>query len=674
MRKNFLLILIVGWFGVADAQTDSLLKVVTESKVDSLQYKALLDLSKIYVDSGDVGFTYINQAIEVAKRMDDKERVGVAYHRMGAANFRKGNLQLAIDNLNQALKYVSESSALEVGGILNDIGLAYKSMGKYDIALSFHIKSLKNYLAVNNEDGAGIAYNNIGQIYYYQSDYKRAIAFFTKYRDINKNAGRAAAVAGSENNIGGAFSEMGNLKQAMVHYTSARSIYDSLNIGFGVAIIDDNIGSILYRLGDYKKALGKHTSSYLYFKSKGMKERMVFTQHNIGLANMGLGNYVEAEKNLIQAQELAKSIGQAEGLKLLSESLSQVFAKTGQFEKSLKAYKEYTALKDSLSGEETQTQIAEIQAKYESEKKEEELKKQKEQLANQQKMLVGGSVAIFCFIVLSSLLVVENRNKKKAYVALESEQRKITESITYASKIQAAVLPPHDLIRQYLPEHFIFFLPRDIVSGDFYWFSVNKNRVYFAAVDCTGHGVPGAFMSMLGFTMLNQIVSANENLTAAEILNRLREDVKEALHQKGNMNEPHDGMDLALCVLDTDDNTLQFSGARNPLYLIRYGELIQYSGDLMPIGHAGKLELRPFTNHLIQLQKDDMVYLFSDGYTDQFGGESGQKFKRTLFKKTLLAIHKEPLDSQVKLLKETLDSWKLNYEQVDDILVLGIRF
>jgi serine phosphatase RsbU (regulator of sigma subunit) len=212
------------------------------------------------------------------------------------------------------------------------------------------------------------------------------------------------------------------------------------------------------------------------------------------------------------------------------------------------------------------------------------------------------------------------------------------------------------------------------VSGDFYWFSVNRNRVYFAAVDCTGHGVPGAFMSMLGFTMLNQIVSTNEDLTAAEILNRLREDVKEALHQKGTMNEPHDGMDLALCVLDTEEFSLQFSGARNPLYLIRHGELIQYSGDLMPIGHAGKLESRPFTNHLIQLQKDDMVYVFSDGYTDQFGGESGQKFKRSLFKKTLLSIHEEPLDVQERLLKETLDTWKLNYEQVDDILVLGIRF
>jgi len=674
MRKFYLLVLVVGWFTAVNAQTDSLLKIVTESKTDSLQFNALLALSKIYVDSGDVGFTYLNQAIEVAERMDDNERLVVAYHRMGAANFRKGNLQLAIDNLNKALKYTSDNSALEVGGILNDLGLAYKSMGKYDIALSYHIKSLKSFQVVNNEDGAGLAYNNIGQIYYYQSDYKRAIAFFTKYRDINKHAGRAAAVAGSENNIGGAYTEMGDLKQAMVHYTTARSIYDSLKIGFGVAIIDDNIGSILYRGGDFKEALRKHTSSYLYFKSKGMKERMVFTQHNIGLANMGLKNYAEAEKNLSEAHVLAKSIGQAEGMKLLSESLSQVFANTGRFDKSLEAYKEYTALKDSLSGEETQTQIAEIQAKYESEKKEEELKKQKEQLANQQKMLIGGSVAIFCFIVLSSLLVVENRKKKRAYVALEAEQRKITESITYASKIQAAVLPPHELIRQYLPDHFIFFLPRDIVSGDFYWFSVNRNRVYFAAVDCTGHGVPGAFMSMLGFTMLNQIVSTNEDLTAAEILNRLREDVKEALHQKGTMNEPHDGMDLALCVLDTEEFSLQFSGARNPLYLIRHGELIQYSGDLMPIGHAGKLESRPFTNHLIQLQKDDMVYVFSDGYTDQFGGESGQKFKRSLFKKTLLSIHEEPLDVQERLLKETLDTWKLNYEQVDDILVLGIRF
>jgi len=674
MRKHFFLLLSVGWLYAANAQTDSLLRIVTSPSSDSLQYKALLSLSKIYEDSGEVGFTYLNQALEVARRLDDNNRAGSVYHRMGAANFRKGNLQVAVENLNQALTSIGQGNALERGGILNDLGLAYKSMGKYDVALRYFIQSLKTFQTVKNEDGMGLAYNNIGQVYYYQSDYPKAIAFFTKYRDINKKANRASAVAGSENNIGGAYSEMGNLHLAMQHYTAARYIYDSLNIRFGVAILDDNIGSMSYSLGDYKTALQKHLSSYKFFKEKGMKERMVYTQHNLGLAYLGIGNFVEAERNLNEALELANRIGQAEAKKLLKESLSQVYAKTGRYDMALEAYKDYSTLKDSLSGAETQTQIAEIQAKYESEKKEEELRKQKEQLENQQKFMIAGSATIFCFGILSLLLVVENRKKKKLYVALKQEQLKITESITYASRIQAAVLPPSELIRQFLPEHFIFFRPRDIVSGDFYWFSVSKNRVYFAAVDCTGHGVPGAFMSMLGFTMLNQIVSTNDDLTAAEILNRLREDVKEALHQKGSMNEPHDGMDLGLCVLDTDDLSLQFSGARNPLYLIRNDELIQYSGDLMPIGHAGKLENRPFTNHLIQLQKEDLIYLFSDGFTDQFGGDSGQKFKRTLFKKTLLAIHKEPLGVQETLLKETLDMWKVNYEQVDDILVFGIRF
>ena len=674
MRKYILLLLLAGWLVVSKAQSDSLLNVVVSSDQDSLRYNALLDLSKLYSDSGYAGFSYYEQAVTLAKKMDDDQRICVAYHRMGAAYFQKGDFQLAIDCFNKALSYAGGDNAAERGGIFNELGLAYKSMGKYDVALRHHIKALQYYQSINNEDGIGIVYNNIGQIYYYQSDYKQAIAFFSKYRDINKKAGRAAAVAGSENNIGGAYSEMGNLHLAMQHYNAARSVYDSLGIGFGVAIIDDNIGSISYRLGDYKTALKKHMSSYLFFKKKGMKERMVFTQHNLGLANLGIGNYADAEKNLNEALDLAVSIGQSEARKLITESLSQIYEKTGRFEKALQAYKCYAALKDSLSGEETQTQIADIQAKYESEKKEAELKKQKAQLEYQQKMIVGAAVFIFCFSVLIVLLIVVNRKKKKAYIALKQEQRKITESITYASKIQAAVLPPGDLIRQYLPEHFIFFQPRDIVSGDFYWFSVSKSKVFFAAVDCTGHGVPGAFMSMLGFTMLNQIVASSEELTAAEILNRLRSDVKEALHQNGSMNEPHDGMDLALCVLDTSNLTLQFSGARNPLYLIRYGELIQYSGDLMPIGHAGKLEERSFTNHLIQLQKDDLIYLFSDGFADQFGGESGQKFKRSFFKKTLLAIHKEPLAVQETLLKQTLDMWKLDYEQVDDILVLGIRF
>lgn len=658
-----------------NAQTDSLKGVVAGNYPDTAKYNALFELSRIYLDSGIVGVNYLQAAADLATNMDDANRTGKAYHTLGFAFFRKGDFQRAIEYYNKALSQLDKNQhAKEYAGVNNDLGLAYKSMGKYDVALSHYIVSLNEYTTIKDLKGIGLAYNNIGQVYYYQNDYKKAIEYFTKYEDVARKLGNPMALAGAENNIGGAYSEIGNLHQALYHYQYARHLYDSLGSRFGVAVLDDNIGSISYKLGDYRMALVKHLSCYRTFKALGMRERMIFSQHNLGLAYMGQGKLDMAKRSMKEALSIAEEIGQSEACKLLYESLAQVYQRANNYPEALKAYKSFTALKDSLNGAETQKQIAEIQAKYESEKKEKELLKQQVQLRNQKRMLIFGGVTLLGFAVLSLMLVNENRIKKRAFMALASEQRKITESITYASKIQSAVLPPTDIIRQYFPDHFIFFRPRDIVSGDFYWFSVNKNRIYFAAVDCTGHGVPGAFMSMLGFTMLNQIVSSGPNLTASEILDQLREDVKQALHQKGSMNEPHDGMDIAFCVLNIDDLTLQFSGAHNPLYLIRDGELVQYAGDLMPIGHAGILESKSFTNHVIQLSKGDLIYLFSDGFTDQFGGEDGQKFKRTLFRKTLLAMHHEPMDVQERLLGETLEMWKLDYEQVDDILVFGVRF
>jgi len=674
MKKFILLFSALLVFANLVAQTDSLKKLLLDNIPDTTKISALFELSQIYRDSGGVGMQYMHLALDLATDIDDIKLIGLAYHKIGYFHFCKGDFQKAIDSYKQALSVLNpETNAREMADVNNDLGLVYKSMGNYDVALSCFIAALDEYTKASNPKGIGMANNNIGQIYYFQNNFKLAIAYFEKYADFARKNPNKLFLAGAENNIGGAYSEMGSLPQALFHYQFARHIYDSLGSRFGVAILDDNIGSILYKLGDFKLALAKHLSSYHLFKEFGMKERMIYSENNLGLDYMGLGRYQQAEKSMKEALSLAIQIGQSESQEVIYESLSTLYLRTKNYSLALDAYKSYTAMKDSISGTETQKQIAEIQTKYESVKKEQELLKQQIQIRNQKRMLLFGGLTLVGFAILSILLITENQKKRRLFNALLREQRKITESITYASKIQSAVLPPTELIRQHFPNHFIFFKPRDIVSGDFYWFSVNKNRIYFAAVDCTGHGVPGAFMSMLGFTILNQIVSEGPDLTPSQILDKLRLDVKQALHQKGSMNEPHDGMDIALCVFNTSDSTLQFSGAHNPLYLIHQGELVEYAADLMPIGHAGKFESRLFTNHVIQLAKGDLVYLFSDGYVDQFGGLDGQKFKRSLFRKTLLSIHKEPMDVQKRLLGETLDSWKSDNEQVDDILVFGVQ-
>ncbi len=254
---------------------------------------------------------------------------------------------------------------------------------------------------------------------------------------------------------------------------------------------------------------------------------------------------------------------------------------------------------------------------------------------------------------------------------IELQQKALEESLEYASSIQSALLPDLRYLYKLFPQSFVLFKPRDIVSGDFFWYARKGSRVAVTAADCTGHGVPGAFMSMLGISFLNEIVSKSIP-RANTILNRLRENVMKALHQTGELSENKDGMDISLCVIDLNEMELDFSGAFNPLYLIRNGVLIETRGDKMPIGINAVIE-KSFSNHTIKLEEGDLIYLFSDGYPDQFGGPHDKKFKYSALKDLLIRIHRKPMETQKKELERSFIRWKADSEQVDDVLLIGIK-
>jgi serine phosphatase RsbU (regulator of sigma subunit) len=255
---------------------------------------------------------------------------------------------------------------------------------------------------------------------------------------------------------------------------------------------------------------------------------------------------------------------------------------------------------------------------------------------------------------------------------LRTKTREVEDSIIYASYIQQALLSSREVLETSDVQNFIFYKPRDIVSGDFYWFRRIKNYLYFAAADCTGHGVPGAFMSVLCMSMLNEVVTKRDLNPPAMILNDLRKRIKKSLQQDQHSGMSHSGMDITLCLFDFETYTLQYSGAFNPLYLIRNGELIEYKVDRMPIGAYPK-DNTNFSNREIQLQKNDLIYIFSDGFISQFGGPNNKKFTSKEFKRLLLNIYKQPMESQHQHLMDTFFYWKKNLDQLDDILVIGIK-
>jgi serine phosphatase RsbU (regulator of sigma subunit) len=265
----------------------------------------------------------------------------------------------------------------------------------------------------------------------------------------------------------------------------------------------------------------------------------------------------------------------------------------------------------------------------------------------------------------------------ESQVALLNERNEeITDSLNYAMKIQSAVLPPVQYFHEILNDVFILFKPRDIVSGDFYWIKQVNQYVILAAADCTGHGVPGAFMSLLGMSYLNEIVRRREITQANQVLNELRRQIRISLRQHGQPEESKDGIDMALCVIDEKNRVLQYAGANNPLYMIRdrngSPELMELKPDLMPLGYYQGRH-KSFRNNNIPLEFGDMFYMFSDGFIDQKGGKENKKFMSKNFKDLLIKIHQEPMQEQKKILDKTITAWMGDNPQIDDILVIGVR-
>lgn len=255
---------------------------------------------------------------------------------------------------------------------------------------------------------------------------------------------------------------------------------------------------------------------------------------------------------------------------------------------------------------------------------------------------------------------------------LEEKNHEITDSINYAKKIQDALIPSEQEFNGHFKEAFVLFRPKDIVSGDFYWITERQGKIYYATADCTGHGVPGGFMTMLGISFLDEIINEKGVEGPAAILDALRDRLVHTLKQSGTAGENKDGMDIVLCCLDKQRSTLEFSAANNSLYILRNGGLTEYKGDKQPCGFHH--DSRPFTGHRISLQPGDCVYTFSDGYADQFGGPKGKKFKYKQLQETLLASHHKPFAEQKRDVSNVFDAWKVPLEQVDDVLLVGVKF
>lgn len=701
MQKKFKIFLLLIFFVTCQVSVSG--KDNIDSLLLSLKTAPDTSKAKIYNElaievisySAEKALDFAQKALDLSEKFDNQKELMYAYNGLGMAYFKKGSIDKAINYNRKSLELSKKlNDKKQTAFVYNQLGVIYKQKGDYEIAINYFQKSENIYEELGIPLQTGLALSNIGNIYYFfNTDFDKALDFYERGYKLFEQAGAKNYMALVMINIGLIYEEKKQFPKALDYLFRALKIFEEIKSQSGIARVQTNLIDVYVKMHNTSLALKYAQSAYNSYKQIGDKGNTANSLQAIGRIYLENQSYETALNYFHQALSIYKEQRQKKDISETYKFISNALFGLGDFKKAYEDFQTYSSLKDSVLKDDYLKQVQEMNTKYETDKKDKELliqKKdiEKKDLEAKRKNIFLIAVALIAILVIAFSFVLYRQftEKKKANILLAQQndeiknqrdqifqqKKEITDSIHYASRIQRAVLPSPKILEDYGLQYFILYKPRDIVSGDFYWINQKDNRVIIAAADCTGHGVPGAFMSMLGMTLLSEIVTKGEFSNAAQMLDQLRNLIVKSLHQSGKTEETKDGMDVALCILDKENSTVQYAGAFNPLILIRNSEVIETSADRMPVGFHDKLNV-PFTNNELQLQKDDTLYIFSDGYIDQFGGENGKKFMSKKFKQLLASLENEAMDNQREILDKTITDWRGEMDQIDDIMVIGVR-
>ncbi|HBS85653.1 MAG: hypothetical protein A2W91_14180 [Bacteroidetes bacterium GWF2_38_335] len=698
-----------------------------------------------------------NKSVKYEKLMKNEIGEASSYINIGSINKNLGKYKNAIKYYKKGIAiYRKNKMFLEESiGYLN-LGIIYDIQGIYDESYKYFLHALKLHEGRPKSYALGSIYMNLGVFVDNQGRNDEALKYYLKALDSFTGENSLSSVSNTYNNIGCVYEEKKNFDKALEYYRMALSINEKLGFKNGIALVYGNIGSIHKNRNNTDSAMYYYQKAVKIYEEIQYVDALATTYNSLGMLYGGMKNYPKAIEYLEKGFKIGMEIQNPAVIKNAAEELSIIYSNTGNYKLSLEYHIHYKNYSDSLDTEESIQEITQLQMQYEfdKERKVAEIEKEKTQKLHdaeidsknakidQQRTLTASFIVLFVLMCGFAFFIYRSyRHKRKMNMMLSQQKeeilekneelqqqkeeiqaqrdeieaqrdlatsqrdqiiyqkKEITDSIHYARRIQTAVLPDKKLLNSFFAEAFILFRPRDIVSGDFYWFTRVDEKVLFAVADCTGHGVPGAFMSMLGVTLLDEIVTKQRIKNPAEILNRLRDNIIVALKQQehesnnektGTLSAVRDGMDISLCLYDPASGELVFAGANSPGYLIPRKDstaerlIVEIKPDKMPVGLYLK-ETTDFSFQTVNISKGDMLFLFSDGYADQFGGSDkktgGRKFLNSRFKELLSEIAAKPADEQEKALNNALDNWmnpagnhSISYEQVDDILVMGIKF
>lgn len=626
-------------------KTDSLKSTLKQSKLDTTLLKTYYSIGREY---------YYNGILDSC----------ISYHRRG--------LEKAIELKDQ--KYICT--------FYSELGLGHREKGIYDVAYDFMVKSLDIAEKNNFDLKKAHCYNGMAVIHAVQKEFDKAIEYYNKAMIIFMKKGNIGGQASINNNVGLIYLEKKDYDHALELFHKARGFNDKAANDYGLAANLENIGLIYDGKKSYDSARVYLFKAYDIWKQRKDTHSLAINMSYIGNSLVQQKKYNEAIAILSRALVFAKRVDARSTSRDLLYYLSSAYEQTGDFKNSLNYYKSAKKIDDSLLNDTKKQEITEMQLNYsfnkvkiqDSLKYQLEVKNKEKELINEKKNTSITLVALFLIAILLFFSYKGYRDKKKSNTIItqqktlvEQKQKEILDSINYAKKIQSALLANKDYINENIRENFIFHKSKDIVSGDFYWATKKDDYFYLAVCDSTGHGVPGAFMSLLNIGFINEAINEKNILEPDKIFNFVRDKLIYSIGKDGQK----DGFDGILLRINTKNNSLDYAAAHNRPVIISNNQIVELECDRMPVGIGEKKEL--FKLRSIETPVSSLLYLYTDGYADQFGGPAGKKYKYKQLNHLLLDIHHLSLTEQNDRLEKEFEKWKGNLEQVDDVLIIGIK-
>ena len=700
-------------------QVTTLKQELKAASNDSLKIVITSDLGDLYFDyNSDSAIVYTLKSIELINTTNKKSHFLTQYkarnlYNLGDLYSYNGQDNNGITKLKESLQLFRQiNDSIGEADCLGNIGSIYEMQGNIGLALDFLNKSLSLSKTINYKESIALNLNDIAFIYTAQGHIEKAIEQYILSSQISKEIEDYETLNSTLINIGATYyKDLKNTNKALEYYNKALNINLKTDNQNGLLYCYNSLGMINYETNNYVKAKKFLLKSLSINNNLDNKEGEIYTYNSIALIyhsekkNDSALFFAKKALKLSQDYQFPKVIAHASG------NLMKIYEAQGDFENALKMQRLNITMRDSINNRSTQISTAESYAKskykeqkaIDDKKKEKEVSKERE-LKEKQKVITYSIIFIlilvttFLFFIFNRLAIVrkqkhEIKNQKlateNARQKLEVKNKEINDSINYAEMIQNSVLPSY-LIHNLFPNSFIYFNPKENVSGDFFWLEKNKNMRYFSVADCTGHGIPGAFISMIGTILLNEIYNSKNITQPNLVLDELNRLIKLTLTDKNGFTIK-DGMDISFASLNLETNEVLFSGANNPLWVIskdqykiingeRYTSSIQFNnyfffeikGDKKPVGEY-QIEKPPFTLNKMSISKNDIIYLLSDGYADQFGGKQNKKIKVKNLKNFLLQNAHLSMNTQKSKLHENFINWKGDFEQIDDVTIMGVK-